>query len=300
MTDRPEDAILAHYDRALSQFGDTPQGAMWPNALDRQTRYDVMLEVIATRPNEPIVLCDLGCGTGELLARIRELGLWNIDYIGVDRSRKALEIARGKFPGVSFLELDVNSPDADLGAIDCDYLVANGLFTVKHVMSHEQMRAFLESTLGNAWPHVRRGIAFNVMSKVVDWEREDLFHASMDDMAALLHGMAGRRVRMRADYGLYEFTCYCFKPGPEESAAEAASRAPAADETGIVRVLRPLLPKAEVLLPYLKRIDASRIYSNFGPLVLEFEGRLTRHFGLPAGGVVSASTGTAARVAPWR
>jgi len=49
-------------------------------------------------------------------------------------------------------------------------------------------------------------------------------------------------------------------------------------------------------LPYLRRIDASRWYSNHGPLVLEFEDRLTRHFNLPQGSLVSASTGTAGLV----
>jgi dTDP-4-amino-4,6-dideoxygalactose transaminase len=61
-------------------------------------------------------------------------------------------------------------------------------------------------------------------------------------------------------------------------------------------VLRPLLPPTERLLPYLRRIDASRIYTNWGPLASEFEGRLSEHFQTPAGGTVSASSGTAALV----
>jgi dTDP-4-amino-4,6-dideoxygalactose transaminase len=40
------------------------------------------------------------------------------------------------------------------------------------------------------------------------------------------------------------------------------------------RHLIPDLPSAEELLPYLKRIDRVRWYSNFGPLVCEFEERL--------------------------
>jgi dTDP-4-amino-4,6-dideoxygalactose transaminase len=34
-------------------------------------------------------------------------------------------------------------------------------------------------------------------------------------------------------------------------------------------------------LPYLSRIDQARIYSNFGPLTAELEGRLTAHFDAP-------------------
>jgi dTDP-4-amino-4,6-dideoxygalactose transaminase len=63
--------------------------------------------------------------------------------------------------------------------------------------------------------------------------------------------------------------------------------------TEIVPVLRPRLPRAEALMPYLRRIDESRVYTNFGPLVLELEVRLHRHFGLANGNLVSASSGTA-------
>ena len=61
-----------------------------------------------------------------------------------------------------------------------------------------------------------------------------------------------------------------------------------------IPVLRPLLPSAERLTPYLRRIDDARTYANWGPLVSELEARLSSHFGLTEGGVVSASSGTAA------
>jgi dTDP-4-amino-4,6-dideoxygalactose transaminase len=278
MIDRPDDVILAHSNQALLQHGDTPQGAHWPNEADRRKRFDVMLDVIADQSAEPVVLCDLGCGTGELLAHIRERGITNITYIGVDRSGIALSHARKKFPGVSFFEIDVNDPNADLNPIACDYLVSNGLFK-------------------RVWPQVRRGIAFNVMSKVVDWERDDLFHVPMDDIARMLHALAGRRIRFRADYGLYEYTAYAYKSGPSLPGALAvASPSATSSATQRVPVLRPLLPRYEALEPYLRRIDATRVYSNYGPLVLEFENRLYQHFGLPAGGLVSASSGTAGLV----
>lgn len=59
-----------------------------------------------------------------------------------------------------------------------------------------------------------------------------------------------------------------------------------------IPVFKPLLPAAEVLLPYLQRIDAARWYSNMGPLVREFELRLGDHFGVPADQVVTCVNGT--------
>ena len=61
-----------------------------------------------------------------------------------------------------------------------------------------------------------------------------------------------------------------------------------------IPVLKPRLPAVEQLLPYLQRIDASRVYSNFGPLAREFGERLSHHFGLPQHGVIVAASGTAA------
>jgi dTDP-4-amino-4,6-dideoxygalactose transaminase len=61
-------------------------------------------------------------------------------------------------------------------------------------------------------------------------------------------------------------------------------------------VLRPRLPTAERLLPYLQRMDAARTYSNYGPLVVELERRLARHFALAEGTAVTASSGLAALI----
>jgi SAM-dependent methyltransferase len=157
---------------------------------------------------EEAVLCDLACGTGALLTYLSSLGSTNIRYIGVDRSASALAYARAKHPAAHFLDLDVADPKADLTPMACDYLVCSGLFTVRFGVSNAEMWAFLERTIARIWPLVRKGLAFNVMSKCVDWEREGLFHVPMDDVARLLHRLAGRNVVLRADYGLYEYTAY--------------------------------------------------------------------------------------------
>jgi dTDP-4-amino-4,6-dideoxygalactose transaminase len=63
-----------------------------------------------------------------------------------------------------------------------------------------------------------------------------------------------------------------------------------------VPVLRPRLPPSERLLPYLRRIDESRVYSNWGPLVGELESRLSERWRLSPEATTSAGSGTAALV----
>ncbi len=57
-----------------------------------------------------------------------------------------------------------------------------------------------------------------------------------------------------------------------------------------------MLPQTDRLVPFLRRIDATRTYTNWGPLACELERRLSEHFGLAEGCVVSASSGTTALV----
>lgn len=61
-----------------------------------------------------------------------------------------------------------------------------------------------------------------------------------------------------------------------------------------IPIMRPKLPPTEALLPYLREIDESRWYSNFGPLLRRLQARLAEHFDVPEDGVVCVANGTMA------
>jgi dTDP-4-amino-4,6-dideoxygalactose transaminase len=61
---------------------------------------------------------------------------------------------------------------------------------------------------------------------------------------------------------------------------------------GSTPVCRPRLPGADALLPYLRRIEASGWYSNFGPLEVELTRRLADHLGLAPGQTLLTGSGT--------
>ena len=54
----------------------------------------------------------------------------------------------------------------------------------------------------------------------------------------------------------------------------------------------PRLPSFSELQPYLERIDNSHLYSNFGPLVNEFENRLADYFQIPVEQLATCSNAT--------
>lgn len=59
----------------------------------------------------------------------------------------------------------------------------------------------------------------------------------------------------------------------------------------MIKLLIPDMPTADDLLPYLRRIDAAKVYVNRGPLVQELEARLEQMTGVPC---VTVSNGTVA------
>ena len=73
------------------------------------------------------------------------------------------------------------------------------------------MFSFFSNALSILFKKTKIGIAFNLMSKHVDYEREDLFHVAHDELANFLTKNLSRNYIIRNDYGLYEYTTYLYK-----------------------------------------------------------------------------------------
>lgn len=200
--------------------GDTPLGMGWPNVPDAERRFDVMLEGIP-RSGCPIKLLDFGCGTGHLYEHLVTRKQTDIEYYGIDLSSKFIETASHKHPDVSFIQGDVLTQPDILGFYD--FAVINGVFTSKCEMSFEAMLAFVKRILSLLFRHVRNGLAFNAMSKQVDWERDDLFHLPLDTIAQFLCQSLSRDFVIRNDYGLYEYTTYVYRHDPDTQATGSES-----------------------------------------------------------------------------
>jgi dTDP-4-amino-4,6-dideoxygalactose transaminase len=60
----------------------------------------------------------------------------------------------------------------------------------------------------------------------------------------------------------------------------------------LLPVMRPRLPDAQSLLPYLRQIDEARVYGNYGPLNTRLEERLAQHFGASCDAVTTVANAT--------
>lgn len=203
------DKIVRHYEDCLDQHGDTHKGVDWPNPEDAEVRYSVMLGITTFHDaNGTTSILDFGCGTGHLLEYISGNTEMHIEYSGLDISKKFVDVARSKFPNNTFYCLDIL--ETPIGRT-FDFIVMNGVFTEKRELSFDEMWEYFTNILKVVFDYSDKGIAFNVMSKNVDWEREDLFHVSLDKLTDFLVKNLTRNFVIRNDYGLYEYTVYVYK-----------------------------------------------------------------------------------------
>jgi len=138
-------------------------------------------------------------------------GISNIEYCGLDISKKFIEISRSKYPELTYFCLDILEDSSWIEVPYCDYAIMNGLFTAKIDLSFEEMFDYMKRIVSMVFTKARCGIAFNVMSKQVEWERDDLFHVPFDVLAEFLANDISRHFIIRHDYGLYEYAVYVYR-----------------------------------------------------------------------------------------
>lgn len=210
MSDNHYLKIVEHYEDCLRKFGDNHLGVDWPKEEDAQLRYKIMLEIIYDQ--KKCSLLDFGCGAAHLYEFILGNSYKNINYTGLDLSKEMIKVCRQKFPEISFILADILETPDQIG--EFDYIILNGVFTEKQELSFDEMFEYFKRLIKALYLKTTTGIAFNVISKHVDWEREDLFHLPFDILGSFLKSEISPNYIIRNDYGLFEYTVYLFKdPG---------------------------------------------------------------------------------------
>ena len=203
-------SIVSHYEACLERHGDTHLGVDWPKKEDAQTRYRVMMEIMRRENLERTVrLLDFGCGASHLYEYIVAHGIQHIAYSGLDLSERFIRLSKSKFPTNDYYRIDLLDNGAAISTFD--YIVMNGVFTEKGALAFDEMFSYFKRLIKKVFAKAEIGVAFNVMSRHVDWEREDLFHLPFDLLATFLNQELTRNFVIRNDYGLYEYTTYVYR-----------------------------------------------------------------------------------------
>lgn len=217
-------------------------------------------------------LCELGAGDSGVVEALGAAAA-RLHYIGVGTLDTSVARLRPRLARLTLA--DQVQP--------CDWLLIDRL----------PETANLAQWLRACWSMVRRGMSFRLPALPAARPGEaQRFAMSLDEMAALLHELAGHRIRFLADYAAGEYLAFAGR-GEEAVARPETLQSPLPRP---IPVCRPLLPQAADLLPYLEEVDQTRHYSNYGLLNQRLEARLAERFALDKECVCTAASGTAALV----
>lgn len=195
--------IKKHYAELLSQHGDSAESAQYSSRESQENRFEVLT---AIAPLNDLKILDFGCGTGHLATFLEKKNI-QVDYTGVDVVEEFFTYGREKHPDQRFGRL------SDFADESFDYAFVSGVFNNKI----EDNQSFYEATLIDLFARVKYGVAFNMMSKYVDYEDQDLFYVFPEEIFEFAKRMLTPYVCLRNDYLVkqnsvpFEFAVYAYK-----------------------------------------------------------------------------------------
>lgn len=207
--------IIEHYEKCFDDFGFSLKGVDWTKEDQANIRYQVMIDSIyfyekSFKLSKKVSVLDFGCGLSHLYNYILKKNLKQIDYTGLEISEKFFNESKKKYPQNKYILGDILKEPSIL-KINYDYIILNGVFTEKRNLTYDYMFEYLKKMISIIFAKSNKAVAFNVMSKHVDYEKDILFHLSIDDMANFLSKKISRNFIIRNDYGLYEYSVYIYK-----------------------------------------------------------------------------------------
>jgi SAM-dependent methyltransferase len=201
-----------HYSQTFLLHGTTPKGVDWGPEPDVLVRYAKMLEVVSNdvpgKHSGPPRFLDVGCGYGGLYEFALKQGI-NLDYTGIDLSEDMIAHARAHLPNAIFICGDVFGFLPQNG-IPFDYVVCNGILTLKLTASILEMDHFCQDLIRKMFALSRVGIAFNVMKTKVNYMSEKLYYRNPTELFAFCLTEVSERIRLDHAYRLFDYTIYLY------------------------------------------------------------------------------------------
>ncbi len=204
MNEMDKQRLIAMRKESIAEHGATEAGVDWSHKHPgRQLLHFEILRQIEGFSNTDSLL-DVGCGFGDLAAYLRRDG-WRGDYLGIDISAETIATGKKKHPG---LNLQVKDILADPMPEQYDWVFCSGALNYKCVGCNNY--DYLGQMLGAMFAQANKGVAFNLLSPLVDYEQDISFHPRFDRLLPLVTGLT-KRFTLRHDFVPYEFAVYMYK-----------------------------------------------------------------------------------------
>jgi SAM-dependent methyltransferase len=199
MNKKEKEKTIERYRDRFKKYGISPKSLGWKDRKSQILRFKILSEIANL---DKMSILDVGCGFGDFYKFLLKNG-YRVKYTGFDIVPEFIEIAKRKYPECEFILKDILQEKFQK---KFDYVFSSGIFNAKISKNY----SFLERMLEKMWTLAKKGISFNMMSDYVDYFDETLFYYSPEKVFNLCRKFT-RKIILRHDYPLYEFTIYLYK-----------------------------------------------------------------------------------------
>ncbi len=139
------------YKKAYEKYGVSAKGVNWNSKKSQEIRFEIITGILG----KDILVSDIvdaGCGFGELYAYWSHKNICPKKYTGLDCVQNSVDIAKKRFPDLSFTCRDILGDDLPMA----DWYVSSGAL---NILSTFDTWLFLEKMLDFS----KKGIVFNIL-----------------------------------------------------------------------------------------------------------------------------------------
>lgn len=186
--------LTEDYDKALTQFGPGPKALLWWDYKSMALRFR---ELVKELDIEGKTILDAGCGLGDLLPYLYARSD-NFKYLGVDRKKEFIEIAKKRYEGHDFQVGDPFNRRIGLFDVVLSSGVMNG--------NARNWLAKRKRMIANLYDQTGEILAFNMAGGIKPIPNDSLIaYADADEIAGFCRTLTPR-VELRTGYLPKDFT----------------------------------------------------------------------------------------------
>lgn len=191
--------VSQYFDERVEHYGGTVAACDWGSRESQQQRFRVLCDVL---PLEGKSILDIGCGPGYLLDYLEQQNI-PVQYTGYDISKKMIEAARERRPGINVCFADVLEVEPKPVA---DVVIASGIM----YRLGDSPQKWFEYLVSGLWRCSRRALAFNCLSAWgADKEPGEFYQEPCDVLRYCC--TLSPWVTLRHDYHPRDFTVYVYR-----------------------------------------------------------------------------------------
>ena len=196
-----DEIVKDFFNKLVEKHGYSPKSLAYGSEKSQKIKFNIVTEV-GIEDNCSVL--DVGCGFGDYFNYLKQKGVKNVKYCGIDISNKIVDFAKEKNSLANVIQgnvLDLSDDEK------YDYVISLGFNCVKTGSNWET----LTQVLDKMWKLSKKGIAYNAVSTFSEDSPRKIYFVSPAKVIDYIMNNLTYKVVFRHDYMPHDFTIFAYK-----------------------------------------------------------------------------------------